>query len=280
MTGPIYLDPPDRRRSAGVALGVAALAVAGLWWWLAADANLPLERMAAPAQPHPARSAQPDAPAAGQDAAVSVPAQPADSAKETGVMPGKPPPEIDPTAVLAHVVPQPVPLARAARRHAAGAPWATPAPAAGADPSGTVVTDNGQGLISYRDRWGHTGQAELQHALVTEKDLGLAMPPGAHVDAALSTRVQDDLGALTVSAVLHSADSPERLLDFYQAQLRREAGAAGKVETSHLDEGQVLLHAVDVGTGVNHTVLISPVAGGGQITVLRSQPPRLPAGPR
>lgn len=169
--------------------------------------------------------------------------------------------------VLAQVVPRPVPLARSARR--------PPVVDAGATAAAeSLITDHGQGHVSYRDAQGRSAQADLHGAAVSATDLGLAFLPGSRQDPTQALRAQDPAGGEMVSAVLQSSDSVERATAFYRAQLAATAGRNAVAETATGAAGPVLLSAVTPGSGVNQSVRIEPAAAGVLITLVRSAPPR------
>lgn len=111
---------------------------------------------------------------------------------------------------------RPVPLDRALRR-IVNAAAAVPEPV---DPLSTVLSDNGAGHTTYRDRQGRTGLGEWRNANVGPADVGLPMYPGSLPVPSDATRV-DESSLHSLSMTLATVDPVDRVLAFYRAQLQQ-----------------------------------------------------------
>lgn len=150
-------------------------------------------------------------------------------------------PVVDPTAVLAHVVPQPVPLARSHRNPPTAPAQETAAPVDTAGPQ--VVSTNGRGVVDARDGRGLTVRAELTGARISESDLGLRLLPGSRPVADSGRRVPDGAGGESLSLALTATGTLESATQFYRRQWQADGVPAGAVQLLQPTEGQVLLRA-------------------------------------
>lgn len=146
----------------------------------------------------------------------------------------------DPTAALAGVLPRPVALDRRSRDRSRGAVGAT---AAEAPPALETASEDGQGLVRYRDPRGREGSAQLSHAQVSESDLGMAFYPGAHLQPGDSRRVQDPVAGESVVASLVSADPVAAVAAFYQGRWARLGAGVATHEEGGADGQPVSLSA-------------------------------------
>jgi hypothetical protein len=147
------------------------------------------------------------------------------------------------------VPPQPVALDRALRR----ADTATAPPPEPAEPVSSVLSDNGAGHTTYRDRQGRTALGEWRNASVGPAELGLPAYPGSLPSPGESTRV-DESGLHSVSMTLITVDPPERVLAFYRAQLQQPGAVYQEQQAS---ARQWLLSAADAaGQQVRRVLLV------------------------
>lgn len=242
---------------------VAGLGLLGLAWWL-----WPRDRPTPVPSPAIAASAAGQAGGPGVALAAELPAGAASAPRAPEVAVLATVDTAQPAAMPHDGAPalpsRPVPLDRSLRR----ADTATAAAPEPAEPPSTVLSDNGAGHTTYRDRQGRTALGEWRNASVGPADVDLPMYPGSLPVPSEATRV-DESSQRSLSMTLTTIDPLERVLAFYRAQLQQQGLDYQEQQAS---PQQWLLSASDPARQQVRRVLVLREGDQTSVTVVLLQP--------